>query len=210
MTALPTRLIGAQAISLARYSHRLVDSLTVLGNPLAELKQLALGKICESLRDIGSLINRVTIDGFNDYPDLVKKECTLYFNLFSLFFNESCNSTVWTLGYVVPYHTSLLFDNYRIGYGILSMQGKESKHSAIKQELRNNTNRSKSHDDKSKWHQVMRSYVIFIFHTTFLFLRTTHITNQESLQLKMHCANAPEIMIWSPIPVLFVPEQRGW
>ena len=180
MTVLSTRLIGAQAILLARYSYRLVDSLAVPGNPLADVKQLALGKICESLRDIGSLINRVTIDGLNDYPDHVKKQCSLYFNLFSLFFNESCNSTVWTLGYVVPYHASLLFDNYCIGYGILSMQGKESKHSAIKQELRNNTNRSKSHDENSKWHQIMRSSFIRNFYLPYHFPISTYHSHYKS------------------------------
>ena len=61
---------------------------------------------------------------------------TIFFNLFSLFFSESCQITIWTIGYVIPYHVKKLYDEYSLGYGILSMQGKESKHSELKQELK--------------------------------------------------------------------------
>ena len=99
----------------------------------------------------------------------VKSTCEMYFNLFSLFFNESCNSTVWTLGYALPYHCQLIFNEYKIGYGILSMQGKESKHSAIKQELRIGTNRSTSLQNNSKWHQIMRSSFVRNFYLPYHF-----------------------------------------
>ena len=54
------------------------------------------------------------------------------------------------MGYVIPYHVNKVYTEYKIGYGILSMQGKESKHSQLKQEIRVCTNRSKSDDDKGK------------------------------------------------------------
>ena len=89
--------------------------------------------------------------------------------MFSLFFKSYCNSTVWTIGYVVPYHASLLFEHYKIDNGILSMQGKESKHSAIKQELKSCSNRSCSEGDKGKWHQLARSSYIRHFYLPYHF-----------------------------------------
>lgn len=132
---IPIRIIRAQAIQLSRYSYRLLDVMMGKNenNPSLTITLLALAKICETLGKIGSLMNPVEID--NAMVMELTENCGLYFNLFSLFFKHACNSTVWTLGYVVPYHARLLYDRYKIGYGILSMQGKESKHSAIKQEL---------------------------------------------------------------------------
>lgn len=44
------------------------------------------------------------------------------------------------MGYVIPYHTKKLQEDFNIGFGINSMKGKEPKHSALKQELKGNTN----------------------------------------------------------------------
>ena len=60
---LDVRLIGAQAISLARYSFRLVDQLQYQNEYKAEIiMRLALAKICSTLRDIGAEMNRVKIE----------------------------------------------------------------------------------------------------------------------------------------------------
>ena len=68
---LNVRLIGAQAISLARYSFRLIDELKYNGeNPNEKLKRLALSKICETLRDIGSEINRVKVENESYYSQV--------------------------------------------------------------------------------------------------------------------------------------------
>jgi len=80
--------------------------------------------------------------------------------VFPAFFQESCNSTVWTIGYVVPYHAECLYEEFKVGYGIISMQGKEAKNSAIKHELKIGTNRSVAENDNGKWHQIMRSSYI--------------------------------------------------
>ena len=64
----------------------------------------------------------------------------------------------------MPYHAKLLADNYGVGLGILSMQGEESKHSAIKAELKSNTNRSMATDKTGKWYQLMRADFIRTFH----------------------------------------------
>ena len=90
------RLIGEQAIKLARYSYRLVDVLLL--NCVGEsekIKLCALAKICQSLRDIGSILSRVIVSP--SYPQDLTKMCTCYFNLFALFFKENCNVTVWTM-----------------------------------------------------------------------------------------------------------------
>ena len=42
------------------------------------------------------------------------------------------------MGYVIPYHTKKLWEGFNIGFGITSIQGKEPKHSALKQELKGN------------------------------------------------------------------------
>ena len=171
MKKLATRLIGSQAISLAQYSYRITDSLmsdvNINNIDAKEIKCLALSKLCQTLRDIGALINRINVSEY--YVEEVKRNCEIYFNLFSLFFPESCQSTVWTLSYALPFHSKYLYDNYKVGYGILSMQGKESKHSAIKQELKIGTNRSNSFDHTSKWNQVMRSSYVRNFYLPYHF-----------------------------------------
>lgn len=88
------------------------------------------------------------------FPESVKVLWTQYFNLFSLSFNQHCQLTVCTMGYVIPYHVNRIYQNFKVGFGITSMQGKESKHSAIKQELRSNTNRSTAQDHTGKCHQI--------------------------------------------------------
>ncbi|CAH1274765.1 Hypp9312 [Branchiostoma lanceolatum] len=42
---------------------------------------------------------------------------------------------VWTVAKAIPYHAQVLWSKYHIGYGILSLQAKESKHSALKKDL---------------------------------------------------------------------------
>ena len=87
----------------------------------------------------------------------------LVFQLICNIFSQNCHSTVWTLGYVVPYHVKNLYDSYKIGYGILSMQGKEAKHSEIKQELKSCSNRH-IEGEKNKWYQLMQSSYVRTFY----------------------------------------------
>ena len=96
-------LIGEQAIKLARYSFRLIDGLYLNSkDALSKIKCLSLGKITECLPDIGAMISRVNVG--DDYPREVQNICTLFFNLVSLFFSDSCQISVWTIGYIIPYH----------------------------------------------------------------------------------------------------------
>ena len=91
------RLIGSQAILLAKYGLRAVDVLqTPVESELEKLYHSVTSKIFESLRHAGVLANRVLVD--NTYPKAISKICTLYFNLYAIFSPDDCNSTVWTLG----------------------------------------------------------------------------------------------------------------
>ena len=78
---LTERLIGAQAILLFKYGLRLVDILKDENESQFEIYlRCALSKICETLRIIGTLINRVNVG--NTYSKEVTDMCTLYFNMF--------------------------------------------------------------------------------------------------------------------------------
>ena len=152
---LKVRLIGEQAIQLARYGYRLADCLFISSEYNANfIKYIVICKIVQTLRDIGSMLCKVDVDP--SYPKLIKRFCTLYFNLFSLYFKSNCNSTVWNMGYAVPYHVQLFYDNFKHGYGLTSMQGKESKHSEIKKCLKLQTNRS-CNNETGKWVQCLRA-----------------------------------------------------
>lgn len=82
---LPVRLIGDQAFALANFSYRLIDSLKISEeSPAQKLKRLVLGKIAQFLRNAGALFNKIEISAV-DLGQL-KEFCTLYFNLYVLFF----------------------------------------------------------------------------------------------------------------------------
>ena len=131
---LSVRLIGNQAIGLARYSYRLVDTLRYDNESEAQkIKRFALGKKGEYLRNAGGLFNR--IDTNSAQVAELKEVCGMYFNLVSLFFPNSITVTTWTVGYAIPCHASLLFKQYKFGYGIVSLQAKEAKHSGVKEDL---------------------------------------------------------------------------
>ena len=148
-----------------------------------------MSKICETLRDIGSEINRVKVEN-ESYSSQVQTLCKNYFNLISLFFKEACQSTVWTVGYALPYHLDLLYKQYGVGYGIISMQGKESKQSAIKQELKSYTNRSVECNEKGKWHQIMRSSFVRNFYLPYHFpLKASYRSHYSTRRPKQFIEN---------------------
>ena len=63
----------------------------------------------------------------------------------------------------MPCHFMQIYDKYGIGFGILSLQAKESKHAGLKGEL-SMTNQSWASDHKGKWWQLMRSNYIRTFY----------------------------------------------
>ena len=159
---LTIRLIGEQAIALARYSYRLIDVLKVPNEtPPQQIKRLALGKVAQYLRDACTLFNKVDTN-VTEVSNL-SEVCKMYFNILVLFFEQNVNVTVWTVANAIPYHASLLFSKYKVGYGIISLQAKESKHSGIKSDLAL-TNRSRSTSGLGKWWQVMRANYVRAFY----------------------------------------------
>ena len=131
---IPTRLIGEQAIAIARYGYRLVDCVEFPAESAVQrVKRLSLSRIVLYLRNACATFNKVS----STKAELLELEenCKLYFNLLCLFFPSHVNITSWTVGYAVPYHALKLYDMYKIGYGIISQQGKEAKHSAVKNDL---------------------------------------------------------------------------
>jgi hypothetical protein len=140
---IPTRIIGEQAIAIARYGHRLVDILEFPDeSAVQKVKRLSLSRIMLYLRNACPTFNKVS----STKPELLEldENCKLYFNLLCLFFTRHINVTSWTVGYALIYHALKLYDMYGVGYGIISQQGKEAKHSAVKKdlELSNRSNNS--------------------------------------------------------------------
>ena len=94
------------------------------------LKLHALAYLGLNLRDAVSMYTRQSIT-----PDILtdlKKKCLHVFNTFSMFLN-SVTPTVWTIGYVIPFHAQITMDKFNCGLGINTMQGREAKHVKIKQ-----------------------------------------------------------------------------
>ena len=75
----------------------------------------------------------------------------------------NANVTVWMVAYAMPYHAAELYDNYKVVYGIISLQAKEAKHSGVKNDL-DLTNRSNAASDKGKWWQIMRANYVTAFY----------------------------------------------
>ncbi|KAK2550872.1 hypothetical protein P5673_028391 [Acropora cervicornis] len=159
---LPTRLIGDQTISLGRYGYRLIDGLECADeSPAQHLRTLALGRIVLYLRQACTLFNKVSTNKAEVLE--LKEYCQLYFNFYCLFFPSYVNVTTWTIAYAIPHHALKIYDKYRIGYGIISLQAKEAKHSGIKSDLAL-SNRSNKTDATGKWWQVMRANYIRSFY----------------------------------------------
>ena len=100
-------------------------------------------------------MNKVNVD--NGHITELKDACTMYFNLFASFL-----VAIVLFGLLIMLslnNSALLFEQYKIGLGIISIQGKDLKHSELKQELKTGTNRSCEVGENGKWH---------ICHITFL------------------------------------------
>jgi hypothetical protein len=79
------------------------------------------------------------------------------------FFPNHLNVTTWTVAYAIPWHAFKLYDTFKVGYGIISQQEKEAKHSGVKNDLAL-SNRSLSQDASGNWWQVMRANYVRSFY----------------------------------------------
>ena len=157
------RLIGEQAISLARYSFRLVDALKKEGEASAQkCKRLVIGRLCQLLRDMGSIFNEIETNQAE--LTLLRELGQQFYNLHVLFLGrESLTNSVWTVSHAIPYFAQELYDTYKIGFGILSMQGKESNNAGTKEALAH-SNRSSAEEGPNKWRQVFVSEYVRSFY----------------------------------------------
>lgn len=145
---IPTRLIGAQAIALARYAYQLIDSLHSSDeSPVQCVARLALDRIVLHLREACSIFNKVSTA--EAYLQDLDENYKLYFNLMCLFFSTYVNITSWTVACAIPYHSFKLHEKYKVGYGIISQQAKEAKHCGVSNDLAI-WNRSVSQDTSGK------------------------------------------------------------
>ncbi|XP_019637147.1 PREDICTED: uncharacterized protein LOC109479597 [Branchiostoma belcheri] len=156
------RFIGENAIRLAKYSYRLVDALEIPNeDQVSKVKRLVLGKLAQFLRDAGALFNKHEANeaDLNDLDQCLDQ----YFNLYCLFLPEGGNLTVWTVSKAIQYFARKFHDEYGVGYGVVSMQGKEAKNAKVKDYLKL-TNHSKAEGKSNKYHQVFRSEYMVTFY----------------------------------------------
>ncbi|CAH1248480.1 Hypp8161 [Branchiostoma lanceolatum] len=142
------RFIGENAIRTLRYGHRLVDSLaTPDEDEKGKVVREVLGTMIHLLRDAASIYNKHE----TTEAELTEMErlLDLYYNLFCLFLPERANLTVWTVAKAIPHYARKLYDEYGVGYGVVSMQGKEAKNAKVKEYLKL-TNHSKEEDRTRK------------------------------------------------------------
>ena len=125
----------------------LLDCKDLTKGVFVKLHSLAHSAIL--LRDATSLFTRVKIT--KEQTEELASLCTTYFNRNSLLLSN-VNPTIWTIGYVIPYHTKLLFNKLGYGLGLNSMQGREAKHCKLKDFIANTCSGRKN----QQWWTVLR------------------------------------------------------
>lgn len=82
------------------------------------------------LRDCVSPFSRfdITVDQLTELSISARD----YYRVNALFLSTSVNPTVWTIGHIVPPHTKELHEKYGQGLGLVTMEGREAKHIALK------------------------------------------------------------------------------
>ena len=125
------RFTGKETKKLCHKFMYLVAALESEGDsPEIQMRLCAIAHCALELRGAVSLFSRVNIQE----RDLIELEnhCLRFFNAVSTML-QTVSPTVWTIGYAVPYHTRILFNKYKLGLGVNSMQGREAKHVRLQQ-----------------------------------------------------------------------------
>ena len=131
------RFTGKESKCFSHHYMKLVMSLQCHDDDqLRNLRLHVFAYVGMQLREAASHYSRVIPP--ENYMDSLKTSCQNYFNTVSLFLS-SVTPTVCTLGYAIPYHAKLLFEKYGLGLGINTMQGREAKHTMIKEFARHST-----------------------------------------------------------------------
>lgn len=91
---------------------------------------LVLAYLGLRLRDCVSLFSRFEIS-IEQLDQLSVAACE-YYRVNALFLSSSVNPTVRTIGHIIPAHTKDVHEKYGQGLGIVTMEGREAKHIALK------------------------------------------------------------------------------
>ena len=106
----------------------LVDAIGSDSDPhKTKLRIATLAYFGLQLRD--AVFSRVETD--QEEITKLKNVCQHFFNANSLLLRVS--TTVWTIGYAMPYHAQILYDKYGLGLGLNSMQGRKAEHVKLSQ-----------------------------------------------------------------------------
>ena len=126
--------------------------------------------ICLQLRQCVSLFSRVINISKQDLKDL-KQHCSNFFRACCLF-TPTITPTVWNIGHIIPAHAQDVYNKYKLGLNVVSMEGRESKHVAIAR-YSSNTNYS------GRWEQIFRHEFIQL-----VYLRERGYYDSENLTYK--------------------------
>ena len=99
-----------------------------------------------NLRDAVWIFSRMT-EMKRELLDKLNKCCVSYFNAAALFLRITVS--VWTVGYIVPVHAKKLFERFKTGLGLNTMQGREAKHRRLGGYAKNTTY-------QNKWQQTRK------------------------------------------------------
>lgn len=105
------------------------------------------------LRDCVSLFSRfdITVEQFTKLSISARE----YYRVNALFLPTSVNPTVWTIGHIIPAHTKEVHEKYGQGLGIVTMEGREAKHIALKK-LSENT------FYKRRWYEIFKHEFVML------------------------------------------------
>ncbi|XP_070545138.1 uncharacterized protein [Ptychodera flava] len=147
------RFTGEESRKLAWHFTSLIRSLT--GDNVNAKRRARLALFTYTgllLRDITLLFSRFSLSE----GDLLvlKQKCRWYFNLHSLFMDV--NNTVWHIGYVVPKHAAIVYDKFKLGLGLNTMEGREAKHLRLLELSENST-------PQNRWPLIFRHEYTMLF-----------------------------------------------
>jgi hypothetical protein len=86
----------------------------------------AIAFMAVNLRDAVSIFSQIT-DMKQELLAKLNRCCVNYFNAAALFLSR-ITVRVWTLGYIVPVHANKMFEKFKTGLGLNTIQGQEAKH----------------------------------------------------------------------------------
>ncbi|XP_068686242.1 uncharacterized protein [Montipora foliosa] len=115
-------------------------------DPQLLMKLLFIVFIAIKLRDCASIFSMYHLT--QPAIDKLKGLAQDYFTAVRLF-KGTVPATVWSIGHLVPIHTQWVFEKFKTGLGVNTMQGREAKHVQIASYARNSL-------FKERWNQVFR------------------------------------------------------